>query len=207
MEAAGPPSRPDPRSVLFMKESVSERHQIDETPRPPTAPSRDGPAATGQASPAGPGRPAEAGAAPAGPESILTCSGCGKKNRIRPSEHGVPHCGSCGAPLPWLVNASEATFETEARAAVTVLVDLWAPWCGPCRVVGPILEELARDFAGRLKVVKVNVDENPGLAARFGAMSIPTLVVIRNGRVVDRIVGALPKSQLTIRLTPYLLRT
>ncbi|MCL6641175.1 MAG: thioredoxin [Candidatus Rokubacteria bacterium] len=137
---------------------------------------------------------------------MLVCAGCGAKNRIRPSERGVPHCGSCGKPLPWLVNATDATFDVEAKAAVTVLVDLWAPWCGPCRVVGPILEEFARDFAGRLKVVKVNVDENPALAARFGAMSIPTLVVIRNGRVVDRIVGALPKSQLTIRLTPYLLR-
>lgn len=207
MEAAGPRSRPDPKSVLVVKETVSEHHQIDEAPPRPTAAGRGGPAASDQATPAGSERPAGAGPTAAGPESILTCSGCGKKNRIRPSEQGVPHCGSCGAPLPWLVNATEATFEVEARAAVTVLVDLWAPWCGPCRVVGPILEELARDFAGRLKVVKVNVDENPGLAARFGAMSIPTLVVIRNGRVVDRIVGALPKSQLTIRLTPYLLRT
>ncbi len=169
------------------------------------------PAASGSPGSAS-GSPGPASAAPGalpatGRESVLTCAACGKKNRIRPSERGVPHCGACGKPLPWLVNATDATFDVEAKAAVTVLVDLWAPWCGPCRVVGPILEELARDFAGRLKVVKVNVDENPALAARFGAMSIPTLVVIRNGRVLDRIVGALPKSQLTIRLTPYLLRT
>jgi thioredoxin 2 len=141
-----------------------------------------------------------------GPESILTCTGCGKKNRIRPSEKGVPHCGSCGAPLPWVVNAADATFDVEARASVAVLVDLWAPWCGPCRYVSPILEELAREFAGRFKVVKVNVDENPDLSRRFEAMSIPTLVILRGGRVVDRVVGALPKSDLTVRLTPHLLR-
>ncbi len=193
-------------SLRPAKEPVSERHDLHQ---PSGRSSDDGsPTATGS-NPAG--SPASGAgpvgeATPKGPESILVCAGCGAKNRIRPSERGVPHCGSCGKPLPWLVNATDATFDVEARAAVTVLVDLWAPWCGPCRVVGPILEELARDFAGRLKVVKVNVDENPALAARFGAMSIPTLVVIRNGRVVDRIVGALPKSQLTIRLTPYLLR-
>jgi thioredoxin 2 len=187
---------------------VSERHDLHQ---PSGRSSGDGSPPATAAGPTAAGGPASGAgpvgeATPKGPESILVCAGCGAKNRIRPSERGVPHCGSCGKPLPWLVNATDATFDVEAKAAVTVLVDLWAPWCGPCRVVGPILEELARDFAGRLKVVKVNVDENPALAARFGAMSIPTLVVIRNGRVVDRIVGALPKSQLTIRLTPYLLR-
>jgi len=90
---------------------------------------------------------------------------------------------------------------------VAVVVDLWAPWCGPCRFVSPILEELARDFAGRLKIVKVNVDENPMLAQQFDAGSIPTLMVLKSGRVVDRIVGAMPKPDLTVRLTPYLLKT
>ena len=142
-----------------------------------------------------------------GPISTLVCTDCGKKNRIRPSERGAPHCGSCGKVLPWLVDATDATFDVEAKAAPAVIVDLWAPWCGPCRVVGPILEELSRDYAGRLKVVKVNVDDNPETAQRFQALSIPTMVVIKNGRVVDRIVGAMPKSQLTIRLTPHLLRT
>jgi len=144
--------------------------------------------------------------APEGPQSILVCANCGKRNTIRPSERGAPHCGSCGKPLPWLVNATDATFDVEAKSSVAVVVDLWAPWCGPCRFVGPILEELSREFAGRLKVVKVNVDENPALARRFDAMSIPTMVVIKDGRPVDRIVGAMPKSDLTVRLTPYLLR-
>jgi thioredoxin 2 len=142
----------------------------------------------------------------AGPVSVLVCASCGKHNTIRPSPRGSPHCGACGKPLPWLVNATDSTFDVEAASTATVLVDLWAPWCGPCRFVGPILEELTRDFAGRLKVVKVNVDENPGLSQRFDARSIPTLVVLKGGRVVDRVVGALPKSDLTVRLTPHLLR-
>ncbi|HUG47943.1 MAG TPA: thioredoxin [Candidatus Limnocylindria bacterium] len=142
-----------------------------------------------------------------GPVSTLACAACGKRNRIRPSPKGVPHCGSCGRPLPWLVQATDATFDVEADASAAVLVDLWAPWCGPCRFVGPILEDLSREYAGRLKVVKVNVDENPVTAQRFQAYSIPTLVVLKNGRQVDRIVGALPKGQLSVRLTPHLLRT
>jgi thioredoxin 2 len=137
----------------------------------------------------------------------LTCASCGKKNKIRPSERGAPHCGSCGEALPWLVDATDDTFDVEAAAAPAVVVDLWAPWCGPCRIVGPILEDLSREYAGRLKVVKVNVDDNPVTAQRFQAFSIPTMVVMKNGRVVDRIVGAMPKGQLTIRLTPHLLRT
>jgi thioredoxin 2 len=145
--------------------------------------------------------------APAGPVSVLTCANCGKRNTIRPSERGAPHCGACGKPLPWLVHATDATFGAEERSSVAVLVDLWAPWCGPCRFVGPILEQLAREHAGRLKVVKVNVDENPGLSRRFDARSIPTLVVIRDGKPVDRIVGALPKPDLAARLAPWLLRT
>jgi thioredoxin 2 len=145
-------------------------------------------------------------AAAIGPESVLTCKSCGARNRIRPSPRGVPTCGNCGESLPWLVSATDATFEAEAGASVTVLVDLWAPWCGPCRIVGPILEELSREFTGRLKVVKVNVDENPMIAQRFEAYSIPTLVVLQNGRPVERIVGAMPKGPLTVRLTPFLLR-
>ena len=150
--------------------------------------------------------PSRPPAGTAGPVSVLSCTRCGKKNRIRPSAAGAPHCGSCGSPLPWIVNAGDETFDVEANAAVAVLVDLWAPWCGPCRFVSPILEQLAAEYAGRLKVVKVNVDDNPATQARFQAMSIPTLVVLRAGRVVDRIVGAMPKSELSVRLTPHLLR-
>ena len=88
-----------------------------------------------------------------------------------------------------VVNATDTTFAYEARSSVSILVDLWAPWCGPCRVIGPMLENLSKEYAGRIKVVKVNVDENPALAQQFGATSIPTMVVIKGDRVVDRIVG------------------
>jgi thioredoxin 2 len=144
------------------------------------------------------------GAAAPLPISTLKCSNCGAANRIAPSPRGAPHCGTCGKPLPWLVNADESTFEVETNAAPTVIVDLWAPWCGPCRFVGPILEELSRELAGRLKVVKVNVDENQGLALRHDARSIPTMLVMRDGKVVDRIVGAMPKPELSARLQPHL---
>ena len=137
---------------------------------------------------------------------MLACTSCGAKNRIRPSAKGSPHCGTCGTPLPWLVNATDATFDLEAKTGVPVLVDLWAPWCGPCRFVGPILEQLAAEHAGRLKVVKVNVDDNPSLSTRFQAHSIPTLVILKDGQVADRVVGAMPKPQLSARLAPHLKR-
>jgi thioredoxin 2 len=135
---------------------------------------------------------------------VLVCSNCGTKNNIRPSPKGAPHCGKCGAALPWLVDATDATFDVEAKAAPPVIVDLWAPWCGPCRFVGPILAQLAKEHAGRLKVVKVNVDDNPSLSRRYDARSIPTMVVLKDGQVVDRIVGAMPKPQLEARLAPLL---
>jgi thioredoxin 2 len=162
------------------------------------------PVAGGSGQPAGSTGTA-AGRPPGGPRPIhtLVCANCGTPNRIGPSERGAPHCGNCGKPLAWVVDANETTFEVETRAQPTVVLDLWAPWCGPCRFVSPILDELAHQFAGRLKVVKVNVDENQNLAVRFDAMSIPTLVVLRDGKQVDRIVGALPKPQLSARLAPY----
>ena len=138
------------------------------------------------------------------PVHDLVCADCGARNRIGASERGVPHCGNCGKPLAWVVDADESTFEVETRAQPTVVIDLWAPWCGPCRFVSPILDDLAHQYVGRLKVVKVNVDENQGLARRFDAMSIPTIVVLRDGTIVNRIVGAAPKEQLAAQITPYL---
>jgi len=106
--------------------------------------------------------------------------------------------------LPWLVDADTASFDAEAAASVPVVVDLWAPWCGPCRMIAPVLEDLVARHTGRLKVIKVNVDEEPQLGARFGAQSIPLLVVLRDGREVDRIVGALPRPALEQRLAPVI---
>jgi thioredoxin len=102
-----------------------------------------------------------------------------------------------------VVEATDETFDVEATTTATVLVDLWAPWCAPCRFVSPILEELARDWAGRLKVIKVNVDENRRLQQRFGAMSIPTMIAMKDGREIDRIVGAAAKAALEARIRPH----
>jgi thioredoxin 2 len=97
-----------------------------------------------------------------------------------------------------------ATFAEETTASVPVVVDFWAAWCGPCRMISPVLEDLANRHAGHLKVVKVDVDANPELATRFGAQSIPLLVVIRDGQEIDRMVGALPRAALEQRLGPVL---
>ena len=128
--------------------------------------------------------------------SIVTCPNCGKRNRVRPTSRGVPQCPVCGAKLPWLVEADAASFEAETTASVPVVVDFWAPWCAPCRMVSPALERLAEANAGRMKVVKLNVDNAPGIAARFGVQGIPLLVVLRDGQEADRLVGAAPEPEL-----------
>ncbi len=136
--------------------------------------------------------------------AVVACASCGTKNRLRPSSNATPRCARCQSPLPWIVDASEPDFAEEVDAPVPVLVDFWAPWCGPCRMVGPALERLASRHARELKLVKVNVDEAPALAARYGARSIPTLVLLERGREVERVVGALPEAQLEARLAPHL---
>ncbi|MGZ4232952.1 MAG: thioredoxin [Solirubrobacteraceae bacterium] len=135
---------------------------------------------------------------------IIVCPSCGARNRVRPISSGFPRCPGCKSALPWLVDADTETFAAETNASVPVVVDFWAGWCGPCRMISPVLEDLAGRHPGRLKVVKVDVDANTGLAARFGARSIPLLVVLRDGREVDRIVGALPRAALEQRLAPML---
>jgi thioredoxin 2 len=109
----------------------------------------------------------------------------------------MPRCGNCSANLPWIVPAGDDDFaEIVENARRPVVLDLWAPWCGPCRMVAPVLERIAVAEAGRLKVVKVNVDSAPRTAARFAFSSIPALLVLSRGRELARQVGAIPEPVL-----------
>ncbi|MCW2794037.1 MAG: thioredoxin [Nocardioides sp.] len=127
----------------------------------------------------------------------VECANCGAKNRVPAVAEGVPRCGKCGTPLRWVVDASDAEFEAVVdRSSLPVLVDVWAPWCGPCRMVSPALEKLAGELAGQLKLVKVNADDNPDVSRRFEVQAIPTLVLLDQGEVVDKQIGALPEHQL-----------
>jgi thioredoxin 2 len=138
---------------------------------------------------------------------LVRCTTCGATNRIskeRLTPGKKPICGRCKSPLslssgPFTV--TDATFETEVeRSAVPVLLDLWAPWCGPCLAIAPMIESLANEMAGRVRVAKLNVDENPLTASRLRVQGIPTLLVFRSGREVDRLVGIPSKAEVVRRL-------
>jgi thioredoxin 2 len=130
------------------------------------------------------------------PAPIVTCPHCGRRNRVPVASEGVPRCGNCHQPLPWIAEADARTFDSAIQATIPVLVDFWAPWCGPCRLVSPVVERVGRALAGRLKVVKLNTDEAPDVAARYDVQGIPLLVLISDGREVDRLVGAVAEPQL-----------
>lgn len=139
--------------------------------------------------------------------SFIQCTTCGATNRVPQDklEQGLrPTCGSCKAALvdggrPVIV--SDATFASLVEGApMPVLLDMWAAWCGPCQLVAPVIDELASTMAGRVRIGKLNVDENPATAARFGVRSIPTLLVFKHGQEVDRIVGVQPKPEIIKRL-------
>src|SRR5215469_16445281 len=137
----------------------------------------------------------------------MRCANCGANNRVAAEKMApgkIPVCGRCKHALserPHPVAVSDASFAEEVeRSPLPVLVDLWAPWCGPCRMVAPVIEELAAEMAGRVRVAKLNVDENPVTAARFHVQSIPTLLVLKGGREMERIVGVQPKAEIVQRL-------
>ena len=123
---------------------------------------------------------------------VVTCPKCGQKTRVRSAAEGVPHCPKCGEVVPWLTEAGASDFASVVeKSPIPVLIDFWAPWCGPCRMVAPAVERLSNELAGRLKAVKVNTDEEPGLQERFGVRGIPTLVLMDEGRERDRVTGAM----------------
>ncbi|MGB7925533.1 MAG: thioredoxin [Pyrinomonadaceae bacterium] len=148
--------------------------------------------------------------------AIITCAKCGAKNRVdeQAATAQQPVCGKCGAALetqqsgagdvdtskPRIV--TDATFAREVLEAGNrpVLVDAWAPWCGPCRMIAPVLDKLAAESGGRYIIAKLNVDENPQTSARFGIQSIPTLLIFKNGTLADRMIGVQSKEAIAIRL-------
>ncbi len=148
-----------------------------------------------------------------GEPQTIRCPSCGATNRIseaaREKIRGglTPVCGRCKTPLaadPGPLTVTDATFSAEVeRSPLPVLVDMWAPWCGPCRMIAPTLDELATEMAGRVRFAELNVDENPTTASRFNVRSIPALLVFVGGREVDRIVGVQPKSEIAGRLRRF----
>jgi thioredoxin 2 len=128
---------------------------------------------------------------------IVTCPNCGKRNRVPAVADSVPNCGNCHQPLPWLADAGDDDFaDIVERSPVPVLVDMWATWCGPCRMVSPALERLATDRRGQIKLVKVDVDAAPRLSQRFEIRAVPTLMVFRDGEPIARQAGAAPEPAL-----------
>jgi thioredoxin 2 len=138
--------------------------------------------------------------------SLLKCAWCGAKNRVHVEKlrDHAPVCGRCGAALTTdeqPAEVTDASFASDVEASpLPVLLDAWAPWCAPCRAIAPMMHEIAGEMKGRIRVVKLNVDQNPLTASRLGIHGIPTLMVFKDGREVDRIVGAPPREMLLNRL-------
>ncbi|PID97264.1 MAG: thioredoxin [Actinomycetales bacterium] len=130
-------------------------------------------------------------------DAVVTCPKCSTRNRVPAAAAGTLRCPSCKTSLPWIVDATDADFDAVADSSkVPVLVDLWAAWCGPCRQVSPALEQLARERAGALKLVKVDIDQSPRTSTRFGVQAVPTLLLFDRGVQVSVQRGAAPLAAL-----------
>ncbi len=129
--------------------------------------------------------------------TVVGCATCGNRNRVPAVGPGRPTCGVCHAFLPWIADAGDEDFgEVAESAKLPVLVDMWATWCAPCRMVSPALEELATERAGAVKLVKVDVDRAPKLSERFDIRAVPTLLILDRGETIARQAGAAPTSVL-----------
>lgn len=144
----------------------------------------------------------------------IRCVKCGTKNRVPIDKTGAfAKCGKCSSPLDTSdfmnnkpVIVTDDNFGTKVlKSPIPVLLDCWAPWCGPCRMIGPIIEELAEEYCGKIRVCKLNVDENPATASRFQISSIPSMLIFDKGELKDTIVGAVPKQQITGRISSFIL--
>lgn len=144
---------------------------------------------------------------------VVVCSHCGAKNRIDESRLATSEakCGRCGEKLTTASNSqqdskpitiTDQTFEREVLQTTgrPVLVDCWAPWCGPCRMIAPVLDQLAAESHGSYRIAKLNVDENPQTSSRFQIASIPTMLIFKDGKLIDRLIGAQPKQTIAERL-------
>ena len=144
--------------------------------------------------------------------TVVTCPKCDSKNRVDELRlsNNEAKCGHCGALLEATANGAagkpfvvtDASFQQDVLQAqgAPLLVDFWAPWCGPCRIVGPIMDQLAAESGGRYRIAKLNVDENPMTASRYQIASIPTMLIFKDGALIDRLVGAQPKQAIQDRL-------
>ena len=147
------------------------------------------------------------------PSYTIRCKSCGTKNRIPSTKAGqTAKCGKCGAPVetssllistPVVIGDHDFN-EQVIHSQLPVLIDCWAPWCGPCKMIGPIMDELAAQWRGKIRICKLNVDENPQTAAKFQIRSIPTLLIFDNGKLKDTLVGALPRQHISQAMAPYL---